>query len=597
MLFWSLGNESGWGRNFTAMSQYLKSRDPSCFVISDSVSRTQGLKYINAKTAAERRLVDSPDIDIEARMYLNPEESLKYYIYNRNIKKPYMLCEYSHAMGNSSGDLEAYWQAIYKHDAFFGACVWEYCDHSVDIGTVGDPRYAYGGDFNEEKRLGNFCADGLVYPDRRVHTGMMEYKQVLRPVRLTAFDPVKKTVTLRNMRYFVSLSDLDMLWSIERNGKVIREGRITSMNVPPQSRKTYKLDLGDLSKLDGFCYLNLSFRSNISHPWAGTGYEVAMEQIKLDCAEMPKLSQKTVMQTFAIDEDEKKIRITDGPCVYTVDRIHGLISSMIADGKELLATPVTPTIWRAPTDNDRGVKIEWQKVGFHRIHIKCYECNVAEVGENAITVKAKLSLGAIGRRPVIRMDVIYKFIRNEGITVTTEAERCDERTVFLPRFGFVFQMPADCEQLRYFGRGPVESYRDKCHASHMGLFTTTVTDHFEHYIRPQENMAHIDTHWFEVANLAGQGLLATGANDSATFSFNCSHFTDEQLTATEHDYELVPKEETVVHIDYMHSGIGSASCATKLAPEWQMLEKNFGYSFRLLPVRVNDTCPFEKAVK
>jgi beta-galactosidase len=442
----------------------------------------------------------------------------------------------------------------------------------------------------------NFCVDGLVYPDRRVHTGMLEYKQVLRPVRLTDFNAAKGTVTLRNMRYFTSLADLDMVWTVERNGKIIREGRVTGLNILPQYKKSYTLDLGDLSQLDGFCYLNLSFRTNVSHPWADTGYEVAMEQVKLDCAEMPKLAQKTVVQTFDVVEDEKTICITDGACVYTVDRNHGLIASIVGDGKEFLTTPVKPCIWRAPTDNDRKVKSDWLKVGFDRMHTKCYECNVTEQSENEITVSAKLSLGALARRPVVRMNVTYTFARGEGVTVKTDAERCAEYAQFLPRFGFTFQMPADCEQLRYFGRGPVESYRDKRHASHMGLFGTTVTEHFEHYVRPQENMAHTDTHWMEVANLAGQGLLATGADESATFSFNCSHFTPEQLFKTAHDYELVPMEETMVHIDYMQSGIGSNSCGPKLSPELQMNDKTFGYAFRLLPVRVNDVCPFEKSI-
>ena len=597
VLMWSVGNESGTGLNHRLMSQYFHDRMPGCIVHCEDASRRFFNLYGNADTAEERRKIDCDYIDLDSRMYITLDECVNVYIKNRNISKPLFLCEYSHAMGNGPGDLEEYWELIYKYDAFFGGCVWEMLDHSVDIGTPGNSKFIYGGDMGNVLHDSNFCVDGMVYPDRRVHTGMLEYKQVLRPIRLTEFNAEKGTVTLRNMRYFTSLTDLDMIWTVERNGKVIRQGRVTGLNILPQYRKTYKLDLGDLAALDGFCYLNLSFRSNVAHPWAEMGYEVAMEQVAIDCAEMPKVSSKTVVETFAVTEDEKTIRITDGASVYTIDRIHGLIASMVGDGKELLTTPVKPNIWRAPTDNDRKVKSDWQKIGFDRMHTKCYECNVSEQTENEITVSAKLSLGALARRPVLRMNVTYKFIRNEGMTVTTEATRCAEYDHFLPRFGFMFQMPADCEQLRYFGRGPVESYRDKLHASHMGLFTTTVTEHFEHYVRPQENMAHTDTHWMEVANLAGQGLLATGANDSATFSFNCSHFTPEQLVSTAHDYELEPLAETVVHIDYMHSGIGSNSCGPKLAPELRMDEKTFSYSFRLLPVLVNNTCPFEKAKK
>ena len=597
ILMWSVGNESGTGLNHRLMSDYFHQRYPGSIVHCEDASRRYFNLYGNATTAEDRKKLDCDYIDVDSRMYITTDECIDVYIKNNNVSKPLFLCEYSHAMGNGPGDLEEYWQTIYKYDSFFGGCVWEMLDHSVDVGTPGNPKFIYGGDMGNVLHDSNFCVDGLVYPDRRVHTGMLEYKQVLRPVRLTDFNAEKSTVTLRNMRYFTSLTDLDMIWTVERNGKIIREGRVTGLNILPQYRKTYKLDLGDLSALDGFCYLNLSFRTNIAHPWADMGYEVAMEQVKLDCAEMQKLSQKTVVQTFAVKEDEKTICVTDGACVYTVDRLHGLISSIVGDGKEFLTTPVKPCVWRAPTDNDRKVKSDWLKVGFDRMHTKCYECNVTEQTENEIVVSAKLSIGALARRPAVRMSVTYTFVRGEGVTVKTDAERCAEHAQFLPRFGFTFQMPADCERLRYFGRGPVESYRDKRHASHMGMFETTVTEHFEHYVRPQENMAHTDTHWMEVANLAGQGLLATGADGSATFSFNCSHFTPEQLFKTAHDYELEPMAETVVHIDYMQSGIGSNSCGPKLSPALQLNEMAFGYAFRLLPVRVNDVCPFEKSVK
>ena len=597
ILMWSVGNESGTGLNHRLMSDYFHRRYPGSIVHCEDASRRYFNLYGNATTAEDRKKLDCDYIDVDSRMYITTDECIDVYIKNNNVSKPLFLCEYSHAMGNGPGDLEEYWQTIYKYDSFFGGCVWEMLDHSVDVGTPGNPKFIYGGDMGNVLHDSNFCVDGLVYPDRRVHTGMLEYKQVLRPVRLTDFNAEKSTVTLRNMRYFTSLTDLDMIWTVERNGKIIREGRVTGLNILPQYRKTYKLDLGDLSALDGFCYLNLSFRTNVAHPWADMGYEVAMEQVKLDCAEMQKLSQKTVVQTFAVKEEEKTIRVTDGACVYTVDRLHGLISSIVGDGKEFLTTPVKPCIWRAPTDNDRKVKSDWLKVGFDRMHTKCYECNVTEQTKNEIVVSAKLSIGALARRPAVRMSVTYTFVRGEGVTVKTDAERCAEHAQFLPRFGFTFQMPADCERLRYFGRGPVESYRDKRHASHMGMFETTVTEHFEHYVRPQENMAHTDTHWMEVANLAGQGLLATGADGSATFSFNCSHFTPEQLFKTAHDYELVPLNETVVHIDYMQSGIGSNSCGPKLSPALQLNETAFGYAFRLLPVRVNDVCPFEKSVK
>ncbi len=600
VLMWSVGNESGTGLNHRLMSKYFHDRMPGSIVHCEDASRRASKFYREGVTPTR---IEMDYIDVESGMYLplgfnpnngdNPKKvTVKFHLLDKCFSKPLFLCEYSHAMGNGPGDLEEYWQAIYKYDTFFGGCVWEMLDHSVDIGTPGNPKFVYGGDLGDHINDQNFCVDGLLYPNRRLHAGMLEYKQVLRPCRMTAFNPEKKTVTLRNMRYFTTLSDLDLFWTIERNGAVIRQGRVTELNIKPQQNRTYALSLGELDALDGLCYLNLYFRSNRAHPWADAGHEVGFEQIKLEAAAMPVVSAPAVKATFAVAEAEKSICITDGTSVYTIDRVHGLISSIVSDGKEFLTTPITPNIWRAPTDNDRKIKIDWYKNLYERMQVKCYSCDCKQSGDE-IVVSVELSMGAPSKRPLLRLHVDYIFRCGEGVTLRTEATLAGEKP-FLPRFGYVFQMPADCEKLEYFGRGPIESYQDKCQASRIGRYTTTVTDHFEPYVRPQENMAHTDTRWVEVGNLAGQSLLATNTDKTESFSFNCSHFTDMQLTKTAHNYELEPLSETVVRLDYKHSGIGSHSCGPELGEALRLNESSFCFEIRLLPVQANNTCPFEK---
>ena len=603
VLMWSVGNESGTGLNHRLMSEYFHRRIPGCIVHCEDASRRADRIY-TAAMGKEKR-INFDYIDIESGMYLRLVENIPmekrntnaidFYLKNRDVTKPLFLCEYSHAMGNGPGDLEAYWQCIYKNDAFFGGCVWEMTDHSVNIGTLEKPAYIYGGDFGNQPHDSNFCVDGLVYPDRRPHTGMLELKQVLRPCRVTAFDAEKKTVTLRNMRYFTGLSDLDLYWTVERNGKVIDQGRIASLAVAPQHSRTYTLPLGDIDALDGYCYLNLSFRSNVAHPWADAGYEVGFEQLELAAKALTPISSPAVHASFTVLTQDNEYQIVDGATVCTIDRVHGLITSLKNNGKELLSSPVSPTVWRAPTDNDRRVKHDWFNAGYDRMQVKCYECTLREVSEDVIRVAASLSMGAAAKRPLLCLDVVYVFTHDEGVTLCTDVKKA-ENTPFLPRFGFEFKMPADCEQLRYFGRGPVESYIDKRHASRIGVYETTVNKHFEPYVRPQENMAHTDTRWMEVANLAGHGLLATNAKGSPTFSFNCSHFTAKQLTETAHDYELEPLAETVVNLDYRHSGIGSNSCGPALDQALRLNEDAFSFAVRLLPVLKNDVCPFEKTV-
>ncbi len=595
VLMWSLGNESGLGRNQERMSEYLHTRMPSCIVHCEDASHR--VYELVSKKRVDKWFSENW-IDIESRMYPSVEESLTYYLKNKDNKKPFFLCEYSHAMGNGPGDLEEYWQLIYKYDCFFGGCVWEMLDHSVDVGTPCNPQYVYGGDLGNELNDSNFCVDGLLYPDRRPHTGMLEYKQVLRPCRLNSFAPATGRVSLRNMRYFTALTDLDLIWTVERNGKVIRQGRIPSLNIAPQRSRSYQLPQAAFAGLDGICTLNLSFRQNTATPWSEMGYEVGFEQIMLETAAMtaqPAICK--IKSTFALQESAKVFRICDGATIYTVDRIHGLISSICDNGKELITTPIDLTAWRAPTDNDRKIKRDWIRDRYDKMYTKCYSCHVLAADENAIEIKATLSVGADSMLPLLHCDAVYRFERGDGVTLQLHVGDICADAPMLPRFGVEFRMPADCEYLHYFGLGPVESYRDKRHAARLGEFSSTVTDHFEHYVRPQENMAHDDTRWMEVANAAGQGLLATNTADCEVFSFNCSHFTAQQLTDTPHDYELVPLAETVVHLDYRHTGIGSNSCGPHLEKQWRFEEKEFDFSVRILPVRINDTDPYQKVSK
>ena len=597
VLMWSVGNESGIGCNHRLMADYFHERMPGCIVHSEDASRRM-IERIHAADSKDRK--DMPltvdYVDVESRMYPSVEDIERDYMKNPKLEKPFFLCEYSHAMGNGPGDLEKYWKQIYANDCFFGGCVWELLDHSVDIGTVGNPKFIYGGDMGTFPHDGNFCVDGLLYPDRRPHTGMLELKQVLRPCRVEKIDVEKGTVTLHNLRYFKTLEDLDLYWTVERNGKVVCEGRINELNVAPQHRRTYTLKLDDLSRLDGFCYLNLYFRTNKTMPWAAMGYEVGFEQIELETAAMQKIERKTMDGKFELHMDAKSIKVIDGDTVYTIERLYGLLDSIQSAGKELLSSPVTPTIWRAPTDNDRAIKNLWYSDFYDKMQIHCYRCLMRSADAKHFSVVSEISMGAPAKKPIIKMDLKYVFVRGEGVSLEFDV-KVDKEKAFLPRFGVEFKMPADCEQLSYFGRGPVESYADKKHASRVSRYATTVTEHFEHYVRPQENMAHTETRWVEVGNMAGQGLLALNSETTPTFSFNCSHFTTKQLTDTAHDYELVPLSETVVHLDYRHSGIGSNSCGPALDEELRLNDTAFRFAVRLLPVLTNNVCPFEKTIK
>ena len=607
VLMWSLGNESGMGQNQAKMSAYLHERMPGCIVHCEDISRQTYNRYRKQNNIDNNEIgvvkkgkwINSEHVDVDSLMYPDLERCLVYYLENKQQNKPYFLCEYSHAMGNGPGDLEDYWKLIYKYDCFFGGCVWEMLDHSVDIGTPGNPKYIYGGDCGTDPHDKNFCVDGLLYPDRRPHTGMLEYKQVIRPCRMTAFDAEQGRMTLRNMRYFTKLTDLDLYWTVERNGRVIRQGRLTELAIDPQHSRTYTLPADALRGLDGICTFNVSYRTNQSTKWAGAGYEVGIEQVELDTAAMaPKAPVFAVASKMTVAEDEKKITVSDGTTIYTVDRIHGVISSIVDNGKELLASPIMPKIWRAPTDNDRLITREWtaRERRYDKQKLHCHGCEIRMASDECVEIAAELLLSSDALTPVLHSNVVYRFAIGAGVVLDLDTH-VTKNAIMLPRFGVEFKMPKDCEYLHFFGKGPMESYVDKQKAARLGRFSSTVTEHFEHYVKPQENMAHIDTRWVEVCNASGHGLLATNTDVSEAFSFNCAHFTAEQLTNTKHDYELVPLAETVVNLDCRHTGIGSNSCGPALDRRWRFEEKDFRFAVRLLPVNVNAIDPFEQIVK
>lgn len=584
IIMWSVGNESGVGLNHRLMSDYFHSRAEGCIVHSEDVCRRLH-KNLSSTDKEVQKNVECDYIDIESRMYPSPESILKDYIHGKSYSKPIFLCEYSHAMGNGPGDLAEYWELINKYDCFFGGCVWEFTDHSVAIGddVYRSPKYTYGGDFGDFPNDGNFCVDGLVYPDRRPHSGLLEYKQAIKPFKVEEYNSKTGMLKIRNMRTFTDLTEFDLIWNFEKNGKIIREGRIAPIKIKPMSTKSFKIDC--ISAEEDTC-LNISLIYNTKKPWANIGYEAGFHQIELSniSATEIKMPYRHAIGNPEIISDDSNITIKLANTVYTIDKTHGVISSIVDNGREMLSTPIIPSIWRAPTDNDRNLKRDWYSAGFDRVDLSCRKCDISDINESYVSISAKLILAAKAMLPALTMDVKYT-IDHDGIKISFDVNVAKNLPA-LPRFGIRFNMPEGNERLHYFGRGEVENYIDKRLASKLGEYETTVHDNFEHYIRPQENMAHADTRWCFVSNLSGHGLFFAMNNEP--FSFNCSHYTPEMLTKTAHDYELIPIKETVVNLDYRHNGIGSNSCGPKLHERWQLSETSFSFSVRIIPAFVND---------
>lgn len=576
VIFWSLGNESGWGQNHVAMHTWIKSRDTSRIVHYEGANYDYNDgKYLRDVT------------DIESRMYPNPTWCDNY-CKNPERDEPLFLCEYSHAMGNGPGDLRDYWEVIEANDNFFGGCVWEFIDHSVAIGDkYGDPSFTYGGDFGDHPNDGNFCVDGLVYPDRRVHTGLEELKQAIMPVAVREVKP--GTVAIKSRRYFKSLSDISMAWTVKVDGKAVKSGVHPNLDIAPEAEEVFEIVPENELPACGTVTLDLSFRQNKPTEWADVGYEVGFAQFIYERAE--KVKAAPALYPVELCENREEYTVTVGETVYKISKFSGMITDICDNGEHLITKPVVPQIWRAPTDNDRNVQWDWRNSSIHNAKVKCYSTEVVKADENEAVILSKISLAAAPNEVVLRADVTYTVKYGMGIKIACDVKWNIQKKHY-PRFGMRLTMPEGAEQMRYFGYGPNESYVDKRLASKLGEYKSTVTENYEPYVFPQENSSHWGCRWADVHTVAGHGFLFTSCEP---FSFNASHFSPEQLTETRHHYELKREPETTVMLDMRMDGIGSNSCGPELAEKYRFNETEFSSSVTIKPVFAAEVNPYREA--
>ena len=576
IIFWSLGNESSVGDNHVAMTAWIRSRDTSRLV-----------HYEGANYDYTEKIQRTDIVDMESRMYPTHTWCAEY-CKNEAYKLPLYLCEYCHAMGNGPGDLKDYWEVIEANDEFFGGCVWEYTDHSVAIGEkYNNPSFTYGGDFGDYPNDGNFCVDGLVYPDRRPHTGFLELKQAIMPVFTREVEPGK--IAIKSRRFFKALDDISLAWTLRLDGKIVDSGVYPSIGIAPGEEKEYTFF--DEIPTGGIATLDLSFRQNAPTEWADAGYEVGMAQFVYE-KDVPEYGVPMTAQLYDVEVSEGRAHyiITAGETVYKINKTSGMIDSICDNGENLITKPIVPQIWRAPTDNDRNIKNEWINRGYDRAAVKCYSCRIAEKTSEAVVVEAKISLGCAPFNVILKADLTYTIKCGMGVKIGMDVEWCSDYFNY-PRFGFRLTMPEGAEQMAYFGYGPMESYVDKRLAAKLGEYKSTVDENYEPYVFPQENSSHWGCRWADVHTVAGHGFLFFA---DEPFSFNASHFSPEQLTETAHHYELVRESETTVIIDVRQAGIGSNSCGPTLIDKYTFSEKKFSAGITIKPVFASAADPYKE---
>ena len=574
VVIWSMGNECAYGYTFEEALKWTKKFDP-----------TRLTHYESARYVDDSRKYDYSNLDLYSRMYPSLEEIKKELVAYGD--KPYIMCEYCHAMGNGPGDLEDYFELIHSEEKMCGGFIWEWCDHAIDMGKTieGKKMYAYGGDHKEYPHDGNFCMDGLVYPDRTPHTGLMEFKNVHRPVRVTAFDAGNGTLTIKNYMNFVNLKDYAVLgYEVLVDGEVTESGSITDealLDLAAGCEKTIPLAITVPEQ--GKCALKLTWYQKYATELLPEHFELGFEEVFVETADNQNQKAKKMRKrpegtaSFGWKEDDHYMTVSTEQFSYTYNKFTGLFEEMCYANQNLLDRPMELNIWRAPTDNDRNIKHTWMRAQYDRTVTRAYETTAKEEnGYVEIVTSYSMVSPALQR---ILTGVIHWTIYCDGtLDVHVEAKK-DPVFPVLPRFGLRLFLPKTFEKLTYCGLGPVESYVDKHRASYHGIFHSTPAEQQEDYIRPQENGSHYDC---DYASLASNRVMLTAAGEK-TFSFQASVYTQEELTAKAHNYELKPCGSTVFCIDYRQAGIGSASCGPMLLEKYQLKETEISFDVRLKP--------------
>lgn len=571
IVMWSMGNESGYDVNHMAMARWTKSRDASRPVHYEGV---------------DPRYNGSPNtepIDVEGRMYTSVE-GIERYAKDPGSVKPMFLCEYSHAMGNGPGDLQDYWDVIYKYPKLMGGCVWEWCDHGIWTKTPdGTPFYAYGGDFGDRPNDGNFCIDGLVAPDRKPHTGLLELKKVIAPIHVEAVEPEQGELRIVNLYDFIDLSHVRLHWKLEADGVTVQQGEVAELSAGPKQAQPLTLPLRREPNAGGRRFLTVSLRTKRDSRWAEAGHEITFEQFELAGARGLELPAGTD-RPIRVERRDERLIIEGFDFRHVFDLYDGVFTVISRHGLNMIATPPLFNIWRAPTDNDRKIKRLWTEEGFERAVMHVYEADIREQSGSSVDIAVRFSLGATIKRPILHGEALWRVDGSGRIALEVQA-KVREGLPFLPRFGLAFVLPRGTEEVEYFGFGPHESYIDKRRSVRKGSYLLSVDDMFENYIMPQENGSRFGTEWAVVSNELGMGLKFAADGE---FSFSASHYSAEDLTDAEHDYELRKREETFVYVDYKMSGVGSNSCGPELLEPYRLNETEFRFRLSILPVFKED---------
>ncbi len=577
VIIWSLGNEAGDGPNFEATSAWVHQRDSSRPVHYEQAGR-------------------KPHTDIICPMYPHPRELAKYSAEKRD--RPYIMCEYEHAMGNGSGDFWSYWNQIYTKPFLQGGSIWDWVDQgirqpqrdSLPLARVQKVKpgektfWAYGGDFGPKGTPSddNFCCNGLVTPDREPHPGLWYVKHAYQDVHCQPVDLAARTVEIKNFFRFTNLKEIaNARWSLKADGKELQSGALTDLDIAPTAARQVQIPVKTFKPQPGVEYfLHLSFRLTKDQPWARAGHEIAWDEFKLPDAS-PIEVKADRGPTPKLAQDGSKIVVSGRNFEVVFEKASGALTSWRFKGTELVHSPLRPDLWRAQTDNDRGRNME-RSQGVWRAAAEgaqCASCSAEErTSTRAVVITSALSLP----KASAEWETTYTVRGNGEIAVQARFKPSKTDLPKLVRLGMQMSLPAGFERITWLGPGPQESYSDRKDAP-VGLYTGRVEDQFyRHYTEPGETGNKADARWVALVNGKGVGLLAIG---QPLLSVNALHYGTADLNGGKHAYQLPHRDYVTLNLDLKQQGVGGDdSWGAWPHEEFLIPCQEYTYDFRLRPL-------------
>ncbi len=563
VIIWSMGNEAGDGVNFDAVSAWMHQRDPS--------------RPVHYERALKR-----PIVDIYSPMYPGIRYIEKYA--KSNPSRPLIMCEYAHSMGNSTGNLQDYWDVIEKYPALQGGFIWDWVDQGLAKYTEDSVKYwAYGGDFGPKDipSDGNFCINGIINPDRTVHPAIHEVKKVYQYMKIVPVDLLAGKYKLTNEYDFTDLKNYELKWVLLADGDTVKQGSLGNIELPPHQTTGITVPYKDyVFKGDVEYFINFSLVTAQDEPFKPKGFEVAKEQIFVVKPPIFHTMEYKIHAPVPYHEDEQEVVINSGDLTYKIDKKSGLLSSIKENNKELLKETVRPDFWRAPTDNDFGNRMPkrngiWRNAG-KQTALKDFKIKRIDNGDLAIV--SDLFIDTVDTR----IKLTYTFDDKGTMNVSMDFKPGNQELPNIPRVGLLFVLN-DADSLTYYGKGDFENYCDRNTSAFVGKYSGKVSGQYFAYIRPQENGYRTDARWL---NTGGLKFAAT-----QPFSFSALHIPTEQLDPgihkkQRHTIDVHPKKETYLHIDMKQMGVGGDnSWGARPHKQYMIPAKDYRFTFRVSPVR------------